>query len=124
MLGSADALAAGAAESLAVEELRATTTSARTTMATMTAATIRLDDPDFAGALFGANGAALFAGVDETTVVDLRAEVGTGGTTKLVEVRFATFFATPFFAAAFFATFLTAGLSSQPSSRSLFVFPC
>jgi hypothetical protein len=75
-------------------------------MATMTAATIRLDDPDFAGALFGADGAALFAGVDEMTAVDLRAEVGTGGTTKLVEVRFATFFATPFFAAAFFATFL------------------
>jgi hypothetical protein len=99
-------VAAGAAESLDVDELRATTTSARTTIATITAATMRLEDPDFAVVLFGATGAEPFAGADEITVVDLRAEVGTGGTTKLDEARLATFFVTPFLTADFFATFL------------------
>jgi hypothetical protein len=70
---------------------------------------MRLEEPLLEELLFGATGdevATLFAGVEETTFVAAREAVGTGGTTKLVVGRFATFLATPFFAAAFFATFL------------------
>lgn len=104
--GAAEAVGAGAAESVFVEELRATTTIAKITMAAMTAATMRLEEPLFAGALFTGAGVALLAGVVEITVAALRApEVGTGGTTKLEDARFATFFAVPFLTTAFLATF-------------------
>jgi hypothetical protein len=106
----ADGVAAGVAGAVdalfVVDELRATTTSAIRTIATTTAKTRRLEDDFLAIGAFAAGCAGAFTGVDETTVVERDAEVGTGGTTKLDATDFlaADFFATAFLAVDFLAT--------------------